>query len=68
MPLYEYQCDDCGADLEKLAPMPGEEVITCPYCGGKASRRLSPFNSTFGWRLSDESHLPGHKDELVRNV
>jgi len=67
MPIYQYRCEDCG-DFEVLSPMPGNKEEPCPKCGGEAKRILAPFHSTFGWRLSDESHLKGHKDELVRDI
>ena len=31
MPIYEYQCDECGHDFEELV-MSSEETISCPSC------------------------------------
>lgn len=42
MPLYEYRCEDCGRDDERLQPMgadPPEEG--CRACGGALRRRYS---------------------------
>ena len=31
MPIFEYQCDDCGTKFEKLVRRGGE--VLCPSCG-----------------------------------
>jgi putative FmdB family regulatory protein len=33
MPIYEYECRDCGERFEHL--MRGSEKPACPSCGGK---------------------------------
>jgi putative FmdB family regulatory protein len=45
MPVYEYICQSCRKDFEKLVrSMSGEEKITCPECGSaKTTRALSVF-------------------------
>jgi putative FmdB family regulatory protein len=67
MPVYVYCCAKCG-DFEIISPMPGKAKEPCPKCGKESSRRIARVNHSFGWRLSDESHLKGHKDELVRDI
>ncbi len=67
MPLYEYQCS-CGEKFDAWKPFNLRGWATCPKCGMAASKIISLVNHTFGWRLSDESHIPGHRDELVRDV
>lgn len=43
MPIFEYHCNACGADFEKLVFGPDPEV-TCEQCGsGDAHKRLSRF-------------------------
>ena len=40
MPIYEYTCDDCGADFELL--IRGSETPRCKACESEAvTRRLS---------------------------
>jgi putative FmdB family regulatory protein len=38
MPLYEYQCRDCQAEMELLVH--GSSEPACPSCGGKKLTKL----------------------------
>lgn len=38
MPIYEFECEGCGARFEELAG-PGE-AASCPRCGAARARRL----------------------------
>ena len=67
MAIYVYKCG-CGKEFELIVPMPGKSVVMCPFCKQQAKRKLAPCNHTFGWRLSDQSHLKGHADEFVRDL
>jgi putative FmdB family regulatory protein len=43
MPIFEYQCDDCGTQFEKLLRRRDDEVL-CPQCGeSHLSTQLSRF-------------------------
>lgn len=54
MPIFEYQCEECGVQFEKLyksistAP---EGRIPCPECGEVAKKLVSAANHSF-------SHIP----------
>ena len=48
MPIYEYQCDSCGHELEKLQRMSDDPLRDCPDCGEEQLRRLV---SAAGFRL-----------------
>jgi len=42
MPIYEYECPECGAITEDICPMSGrKDIITCNECGGDAKRTMS---------------------------
>jgi putative FmdB family regulatory protein len=45
MPIYEYQCENCGKAFEKLVRMSaGDAEVECPACGSKNTRKaLSLF-------------------------
>ena len=48
MPIYEYQCQSCGCDIEKLQRINDEPLVDCPECGKPELRRLV---SAAGFRL-----------------
>jgi len=48
MPIYEYACDDCGTEFEKLVLNKSQE-IACPKCAGKKNTmQLSVFSANTG--------------------
>jgi putative FmdB family regulatory protein len=48
MPIYEYECEACGHQLEALQKMSEEPLRDCPGCGKPALRKLM---SAAGFRL-----------------
>jgi putative FmdB family regulatory protein len=48
MPIYEYRCQSCGHELEKLQRMSDAPLTDCPECGKSALKRLV---SAAGFRL-----------------
>ena len=48
MPIYEYQCQSCGHELEKIQRMSDAPLTDCPDCGESALKRLV---SAAGFRL-----------------
>lgn len=38
MPIYEFECEECGARFEELVASGG--VATCAACGSERTRRL----------------------------
>ncbi len=40
MPIYEYRCDSCGHQLEKLQRMNDDMLVECPQCAEPALKRL----------------------------
>lgn len=42
MPIYEYHCDDCGTDFERLV-MRNDEKVACACGSAKVTRRMSVF-------------------------
>ena len=33
MPIYEYQCRDCGEEIEVLQKISDPPAVDCPACG-----------------------------------
>jgi putative FmdB family regulatory protein len=48
MPIYEYRCDACGHELEKIQRISDAVLTDCPECGRDELRRLV---SAPGFRL-----------------
>jgi putative FmdB family regulatory protein len=47
MPIYDFECEDCGADFDDLVAA-GTEHAVCPECGSeRAVRRWSAPAATF---------------------
>ncbi|KKK71146.1 hypothetical protein LCGC14_2916900 [marine sediment metagenome] len=67
MAIYEYRCK-CGNKSDQREGYNTNLATPCPKCGGQADKLLSFFNFTFGWVLDEQSHLPGHKDGMERDV
>jgi putative FmdB family regulatory protein len=40
VPIYEYQCQSCSHELEKLQKMSEETLVDCPECEQPALKRL----------------------------
>ena len=39
MPIYEYQCRDCGEEFERLVPLSAQTPPDCPKCKRKNVRK-----------------------------
>lgn len=56
MPIYEYQCDDCGKIEEVLQKISDKPLTKCSHCSGKLRKLVS--HSAFhlkgtGWYVTD---------------
>ncbi len=40
MPIYEYECESCGHQLEALQKMSDNPLTECPACGRPALKKL----------------------------
>ncbi len=56
MPIYEYQCDDCGHRSEAIQRLADDRLTECGECGGTLKRLISApavqFKGT-GWYVTD---------------
>ena len=55
MPLYEYECKDCGAVFEAMVAFKDADKMVCEACGSKHVNRLA---STFCSSVSGGSASP----------
>lgn len=56
MPIYEYQCEQCGSVEEALQKISDKPLTKCPRCSGKLHKLIS--HSSFhlkgtGWYVTD---------------
>ena len=47
MPLYEYQCEDCGVRFERRQHITDAPLTVCPECGGRVHRLIQPVGIIF---------------------
>lgn len=38
MPIYEFECDDCGKRFDRLQKLSDPDPDTCPHCGKHVHR------------------------------
>jgi len=71
MPLYEYQCQECGLRFERRQTFTEDPVKTCPECGGPVVRLIQPAGIIFkgsGFYVTDHrskssTAIPGGRKE-----
>ena len=61
MPIYEYECEKCGALEEALQKFSAKPLTTCKHCSGNLQRIIS--QSSFhlkgsGWYVTDYANKP----------
>lgn len=56
MPIYEYQCDQCGHRSEEMQRLSDPPLSVCPSCGGPYRKLISAPAFQFkgsGWYVTD---------------
>jgi len=43
MPLYEYHCQACGNDFEKIRKFSNKDLVSCSKCGARATFKFSSY-------------------------
>lgn len=66
MPLYEYECSQCGKIIEVLQKFSDKPLKTCEHCSGSLHRIVS--QSSFhlkgtGWYVTDYNSRSGTSSE-----
>jgi putative FmdB family regulatory protein len=60
MPIYEFACQDCGHEFEKIQSFSDNSTPACPNCQGRhVQRRLSAPAIHFkgsGWYITDSKN------------
>lgn len=66
MPIYEYRCQVCHHEFERMQKFSDPPVAECPTCAGSVQKLIS--RSAFhlkgsGWYVTDYARNGGKKDE-----
>ncbi len=70
MPIYEYECRNCGKHFEKMQKITEEPLSSCPFCAGKLKKLVS--NCSFqlkgsGWYVTDYAKKSEKKEEKIKD-
>ena len=72
MPIYEYRCEACGHELEKLQKISEDPLKDCPACGQPQLKKLvskSGFRlKGSGWYETDFKDKKGAKKSSESNT
>lgn len=69
MPVYEYRCTGCGAEIDRILPhAEADDPGPCPTCEGRLARRWSRVAVKLeGWGFSRNDSLvpdrPGGRND-----
>lgn len=56
MPIYEYECENCGTHFEKIQSVKDDPIRQCPECSGTVHKVFHPAGIIFkgsGWYITD---------------
>jgi putative FmdB family regulatory protein len=75
MPVYAYQCENCGVEFEKQQSFSDEPLVRCPECGKKTLKKVyQPVGIVFkgsGFYATDHHSPSGQSskraDEKLEN-
>lgn len=62
MPIYEYQCLNCGKKMEQLQKLNDPPLTVCPTCSGELKKLISSPAFQFkgsGWYVTDYAGKKG---------
>ncbi len=65
MPVYDYKCQSCGQQIEKIQKFSDPPLTRCETCGGPLVKLLSPPALVFkgsGWYITDYSRKGKSKE------
>ncbi len=71
MPLYEYECEECGLRFERRQHFSDDPVRICPDCSGAVVRLIQPAGIIFkgsGFYVTDNrgkssTAIPGNRKD-----
>lgn len=76
MPIYTYQCDECGVRFDTRQKFSDDPIAECPECGGHTHRVPQAVGIVFrgkGWYVTDSQRrnnlatAPAKDDSAVKS-
>jgi putative FmdB family regulatory protein len=70
MPIYEYECSDCGKQFEVFQKFSEEPLSRCHDCGGHVHKLISRTSFILkgtGWYATDYASPERKKAEGIKN-
>lgn len=66
MPIYEYECQNCGKHFEHMQKITDDPLTACTFCNGKVKKLVS--NCSFqlkgtGWYATDYARKSDPSEE-----
>jgi len=65
MPIYEYECPDCGKKLEVIQKFNDRPLKKCSQCGGRLHKLISQSSFILkgnGWYVTDYARADKKKE------
>ena len=69
MPIYEYECTQCGCRSEVVQKVNDPPLHKCKKCGGPLRKLISPPAIQFkgnGWYITDYAKKSAPQDETTK--
>ena len=67
MSIYEFKCDSCGYEFEKILRFTEITSVVCPVCGSPTDHKImSALGNIKNFEAHYQDHID-HKPVLVRN-
>jgi len=71
MPIYSYQCSDCGYEHEEIQKFSDPPLEVCPECGGRLEKQMSAPSLHFkgkGWASDGYSSSSNEKSKVLKKT
>jgi len=71
MPIYEYECLNCGNMLEVMQKFSDRPLETCPQCSGRLHKLISQSSFILkgnGWYVTDYARTDRKKETASHDI
>ncbi len=71
MPIYVYECTECGFHFEQQQRISDDPIQVCPECAGQVQRLIQPIRVIFkgsGFYVTDNRRSSGGSDRKGKSA